>query len=420
MNYISQDEAQNSGLFNTDNGTVFMGVDSTNVASGRGRNSIRISSQKTYTHGLIILDLAHMPAGACGTWPAFWLLGANWPNDGEVDIIEGVNSATTNNMAMHTDSGCSITNTGAFSGIMETDNCDVNAPNQDTNAGCSIRSTNSETFGDGFNSIGGGVYATEWTSSAINIWFFPRKSIPSDISSGSPNPDNWGLPIGQFAGGCDIDEHVFGQQIVFDVTFCGDWAGGVWSTDSVCSPKASTCQDYVQNTPDAFKDTYWSINSLQVFQDNGAAAPSASASTSYSSTTSTTTTGTVTSTVTSTTAGTATAVSSSEGSFPIPTFRSTTLSTIVYGSTGGPSQPISTGTSAPVITDTLTATTATPMQTAAPSPSNGNGQNGQTAAASASAAGNSQSWGGFGNTNNNNDWTGRSGAGGGRWGGRRL
>lgn len=260
-----------------------MGVDSTNVASGRGRNSIRISTQKTYNHGLVILDLAHMPAGQCGTWPAFWMLGPNWPNNGEIDIIEGVNSQTQNSMTLHTNAGCSIESTGAFAGTLETSNCDVNAPNQATNAGCSIESQDTNSYGTGFNANGGGVYATEWTSQAINVWFFPRNAIPSDLSSGSPDPSNWGLPQAQFTGACDIDEHVLDQQLVFDITFCGDWAGNVWSTDATCAPKAATCNDFVQNNPSAFQDTYWLINSLQVFTDNGAApgpnAPASSVST---------------------------------------------------------------------------------------------------------------------------------------------
>lgn len=274
VTYVDQETAESTGLFSTSNGTVYMGVDSTNVASGSGRSSLRLTSQKSYNQGLVILDLAHMPGGQCGSWPAFWMLGPDWPNNGELDIIENVNSATTNIMTLHTDSGCTISSSGTFSGLVTTDNCDVNAPNQATNQGCSIQSSNTATYGVGFNENGGGIYATEWTSLGISIWYFPRSAIPSDILAGTPTPENWGMPLSTFSGGCDIDEHVDNMQIVFDTTFCGDWAGNAWSTDATCSPLGATCVDYVQNNPSAFVETYWSVNSLKVYQQSGSQASS--------------------------------------------------------------------------------------------------------------------------------------------------
>ncbi|KAJ9497236.1 hypothetical protein LTR99_001970 [Exophiala xenobiotica] len=270
VTYVDQTTAQSSGLISTNNGSIYMGVDHTNVATGLGRNSVRLTSTKTYTHGLIILDLDHMPGGVCGTWPAFWTVGANWPNAGEIDIIEGVNSQVGNSMALHTASGCSITNNGLFSGSISTSNCFVNAPGQAMNAGCQILASNDgASYGTQFNQGQGGVYATEWTSSDISIWFFPRSGIPSDISSGTPDPSTWGSPMGSFEGGCQIDEFFSNHQIVFDTTFCGDWAGNVWSTDATCGSKASTCQDFVQNNPSEFQDAYWSVNSLKVYQSLG-------------------------------------------------------------------------------------------------------------------------------------------------------
>ncbi|OAP63931.1 hypothetical protein AYL99_03158 [Fonsecaea erecta] len=269
VQYVDQNTAQSGGLINTNNGAVYMGVDHTNVASGSGRQSVRLTSKKSYTHGLIVLDLSHMPGGICGTWPAFWTVGPNWPSAGEIDIIEGVNSQASNAMTLHTDSGCSITNNGMFSGSVATPNCDIKAAGQAMNAGCSISTPNDGTYGTGFNQAQGGVYATEWTSSAISIWFFSRSAIPSDISSGSPDPSNWGQPLASFSGGCNIDEFFNNNQIVFDTTFCGDWAGNVWTSDPVCGSKASTCESFVQNNPSAFQDAYWSVNSLQVFQSTG-------------------------------------------------------------------------------------------------------------------------------------------------------
>jgi len=61
------------------------------VSTGdRGRDSVRIISQKAWDDSTIVLDLAHMPEG-CATWPAFWTLShaGPWPHGGEIDIIEG-------------------------------------------------------------------------------------------------------------------------------------------------------------------------------------------------------------------------------------------------------------------------------------------------------------------------------------------
>jgi len=40
------------------------------VASGRGRSSVRLSSKATFSDGLVIADLSHMPEG-CGTFSYF-------------------------------------------------------------------------------------------------------------------------------------------------------------------------------------------------------------------------------------------------------------------------------------------------------------------------------------------------------------
>jgi hypothetical protein len=58
---------------------------------------------------------------------------------------------------------------------------------------------------------------------------------------------------------------------VFDTTFCGDWAGNVWSGDAVCRSQAPSCQPFVQNNPSAFTEAYWLVNSLKFYQWNGQA-----------------------------------------------------------------------------------------------------------------------------------------------------
>ena len=120
------------------------------------------------------------------------------------------------------------------------------------------------------------MWALEWTSQSISIYFFPRNSsIPSDISGPSasestpmvPDPSKWGTPSAVFSG-CNIDQHFKNMSIIFDTTFCGDWAGkpDVWTQDKTCAAKAGTCADYVKNNPQDFQDAYWAVNSVRVWQ----------------------------------------------------------------------------------------------------------------------------------------------------------
>ncbi|MCJ1329307.1 hypothetical protein MMC10_005986 [Thelotrema lepadinum] len=256
---------------------IYMGVDSVSQAPD-GRASVRISSNKSYNKGLFIVDIQHMPGGICGTWPAFWMLGGPdaWPAAGEIDIVEGVNSNFQNLMTLHTSQGCTMNKSGKFTGNMTSTNC--GSSNSD-NTGCQIAESSKLSYGTAFNENGGGIFAAEWTSQAITIHFFPRNStIPSDIPTGqsaanssSPPPDTskWPTPSAVFSG-CQIDSHFKNMNLIFDTTFCGQWAGkpDVWSADPTCAAKAGTCADFVKNNPSEFKDAYWAVNSVRVWQDS--------------------------------------------------------------------------------------------------------------------------------------------------------
>ena len=250
-------------------------IDSESITEG-GRPSVRITSRTSYQFGLIVVDIDHMPGGICGTWPAFWTVGPNWPSQGEIDIIEGVNDQRTNDMTLHTGPGCSVSKSdAAFSGILHDTDC---TSGSDNNEGCQITTDKPESYGSGFNAVGGGVYATEWTSSAISIFFFPRASVPSDVTRGSPDPSSWGEPLALFRGDCDMGTFFTNQRIVFDTTFCGDWAGEDWSNSPCASPSQQTCESFVAQNPHAFADAYWSVNALKVYQSHGGSRASASIS----------------------------------------------------------------------------------------------------------------------------------------------
>ena len=156
-----------------------------------------------------------------------WTFGDNWPNNGEIDIIEGVHIQSFNNMALHTSAGCMISGAG-HTGTTITKNCDVNAPGQDANVGCAVHDYNAQSYGAGWNGGGGGVYAMEWTSGHIKVWWWPRHAVPPDALGKTPEPYGWGPPAAMFRGDCVINDKFREHKIVFDITFCGDWAGNVW------------------------------------------------------------------------------------------------------------------------------------------------------------------------------------------------
>jgi beta-glucanase (GH16 family) len=175
---------------------VFLGVDSKTVNTA-GRNSVRMGSHKLYTHGLFIADIAHMPDSTCGVWSAFWTTanaGQSWPAGGEIDIIEGVSNQTGNVETLHTAPGCTLVSTGLNTTTQSSVDCNTDSGS----TGCSVKVEDPYSFGTGFNSQGGGIYAMEWTSTHISIWNFPRSSIPVDIIAGTPNPTNWPTPASNF------------------------------------------------------------------------------------------------------------------------------------------------------------------------------------------------------------------------------
>lgn len=103
------------------------------------------------------------------------MVGPDWPTGGEIDIIEVVNEQQTNNMTLPTGLACSVSpESFHFSGTIDSTECTSSTKN---NQGCKITTTDTRTYGPGFHAIRGGVYATEWTSSTISIFRFPRGSV---------------------------------------------------------------------------------------------------------------------------------------------------------------------------------------------------------------------------------------------------
>ncbi|EMD39259.1 glycoside hydrolase family 16 protein [Gelatoporia subvermispora B] len=263
VNFLDQQAASQAGLayVQSDNTTVLAVDDTTQLSVGQNRNSVRISSKKSWNGGLFIADFFAMPHG-CSVWPAFWMVSstAEWPNGGEIDIIEGVNNNQGNQITLHSGADCLLNSTIQTLNSSITNIHCASSPGDDP--GCSYGLTDPRTFGHEFNMQAGGVYALEWQDSGMTFWFFSRDDIPCDITDGAPDPTSWGTPVAVFPNtGCDMASHFFNQSLVIDTTLCGDWAGPAY-TGSGCP---GTCQEAVAD-PTNFSVAKWMINYISVYQ----------------------------------------------------------------------------------------------------------------------------------------------------------
>ncbi|KAJ6586860.1 glycoside hydrolase family 16 protein [Mycena vulgaris] len=277
VKYVDQATARAANLSVASENSFLMRADNVNHVppADPGRKSVRISSPSAYADSVLVLDLWHMPEG-CSTWPAWWTLSKTgpWPQGGEIDIIEvryvlkryaGVNRNSMNLGSLHTTPGCSMNQTRTQRGQTVSTVCDTSV---NFNQGCGVEFTNPNSYGKGFNSNGGGWFAMQRAPCGIYMWFWSRddSAVPLEVSQGlgTVNPDQalWGVPDAAFpTDGCDYASHFDEHSIVFDLTFCGDWAGAVYG-DSGCP---SSCEDHVNNNPSAFNEAYWEISSLRVY-----------------------------------------------------------------------------------------------------------------------------------------------------------
>ncbi|KAF2011703.1 glycoside hydrolase family 16 protein [Aaosphaeria arxii CBS 175.79] len=314
-----------------DTGSVYLGADSMN-SDPKGRESVRVEGNFNLNQGLLIADIAHMPTNECGSWPAFWLLGQEeWPKGGEIDILEGVNDLDRNAVTLHTSEKCIVDNSTSgdpnaspngntqdlsFSGHLATKDCDVNAADQGKNVGCSIKALpgnynltfpdlnsnftvenitrppggNPPTYGANYNYNVGGAWATEILSKSITTWFIPFPDTEK-INWESPDISTFGKPIAKFTSTeCDFEQRFKDMRIIFNIAFCGQWAGKEWESGG-CAAKTGvgSCNDYVSKYPEKFRESYFEIYDMYWYEKGGNGnstmpAPSGSQSSALSST----------------------------------------------------------------------------------------------------------------------------------------
>lgn len=146
-----------------------------------------------------------------------------------------------NQVTLHSGAGCILEKTtNALSNLLGT-TCESSNGN---NAGCAWQQKGNNTFGHLFNMQAGGVYAHTLESDGIAVYFFDRDNIPADITAQKPDPSTWGTPTALFPNTqCDIMSHFLAQNLIFDITLCGDWAGPAYE-GSGCP---GTCASAIAN-----------------------------------------------------------------------------------------------------------------------------------------------------------------------------
>ncbi|KAH0828889.1 glycoside hydrolase family 16 protein [Lanmaoa asiatica] len=267
VNYVDLATAQSKGLVSVSGNQVTLRADRTTklTSSGPGRDSFDLVSKIINLTHLIVLTLfICLKVVALGQ---LFELGSNWPDGGEIDIVEGVNNQSPDLITLHTSANCTMPSYRVMSGTSQGTNCNV-YETDNTSCGVSVAAANS--FGPSFNSAGGGWYAIERTSSFIKVFFWARKnaSIPKDLSSpGSTiDTDNWGTPTAYFPSSinCDFTTHLSPFNIVINLDFCGAWAGNSQLYSAAGCP--STCADYVNSNPSAFQNAYFTFNPLTIYK----------------------------------------------------------------------------------------------------------------------------------------------------------
>ncbi|KYK57529.1 hypothetical protein DCS_04539 [Drechmeria coniospora] len=304
VKYLSQEDAEKQGIAAYEDGEVYLGVDHKRIvkAGDVGRSSFRIESKTTFKHGLLIARFTHLPDNSCGSWPAFWTLGdLEWPNGGEVNMLEGWNMDKSNKPVIHVGpeskyGRCMIEGSNSTASIRSF-NCDNQYENKQKNQykfqGCGA-SDSKAPFAD----PKGGIYAMEWTSDFIKLYSWRTGSEPANVGQDSPDTSTWGMPSMFLKNeNCDIDRHFTNQRIILDIAFCGNPVAQdvFWGQGCKAKTKEAVCADYVGKNPADFKDTYFRIKDIRYFQDSSKSTFSDSKSIESSATENGTTTDALTS-----------------------------------------------------------------------------------------------------------------------------
>ncbi|KAF8529327.1 hypothetical protein BU17DRAFT_80556 [Hysterangium stoloniferum] len=253
-NYVSRSVALGDKLaFVRPNGNAVIKVDNNTTLTEGFRNTIRIQTNALHGAGSLV-------------WPAWWSGAPDWPASGEIDTFEYVNMMPNNQMALHTQPGCTLDTSPSnqYTGIQNSTECSF-LFNQ--NQGCVIQNPNSTSYGAGFAAAGGGVFVTEFAHTGVAIWFFTREKVPPMLldSTNDINTTMLGRPLASWPNTtCDMS-FMSPQHLTLNIDLCGDYAGNAQIFAQTCS--GNCYHDYVLGPPSTYDNAYFEIKSIRTYID---------------------------------------------------------------------------------------------------------------------------------------------------------
>lgn len=123
------------------------------------------------------------------------------------------------------------------------------------------------------------------------MWFWSRPDVPDSITQAnqSLNISSWGDPVAAYPTwqSCNTSAFFTAQQLIFDITLCGDWAGVPSIYDSTgCANAGPTGSCYLDNVAGPgspkFDDAYFEVSYVRTYT-TATAAPASTASSTLTS-----------------------------------------------------------------------------------------------------------------------------------------
>lgn len=172
-------------------------------------------------------------------------------------------------MALHTSPGCTSVSPNQTSNVTLSANCDASL---NGNLGCAVVDPRPASYGAPFAEGGGGVFVTEFATSGISIWFFPRAVVPASISSLNTTTTRQidtatlGTPVANWPSqGCATEQFFKSQNLVLNIALCGDAAGDPRFRET-CT---GVCYDSVLGDGSNYADAYFDVAYIRAYTLDG-------------------------------------------------------------------------------------------------------------------------------------------------------